>query len=153
MIIVGGTPSANKILVQFGRGLMHYKCRQKACAAPFSAGFGSSSQCMQRIVDCYPYWVYSQINKPLLYSILGYCGTLWYDNSFVFPGRSHPYLPKPISLNCFCIASKGEKFCWFEPVLNFLPWPLEYWDLRHALSYHTNTEEILQTVGQITAFL
>lgn len=29
-------------------------------------------------------WIYSQINKPLLYSIPGYCGTLWYNYNYFF---------------------------------------------------------------------
>lgn len=48
----------------------------------------------------------------------------------------------------FALPLKGRNFVVLNQdiklVLNFLPWPLEYWYHRHALSYHTNTEEILQ---------
>lgn len=45
-----GTP----LRAHFGRGLMYYKCRQKACMTLYPAGFGCSFQHTQRTVDCYP---------------------------------------------------------------------------------------------------
>ena len=37
-----------------GRGLMYYKCRQKACLGLLDAGLGSSSKYTQKIVDHHP---------------------------------------------------------------------------------------------------
>lgn len=39
----------------FRCGFMYYKCRLKECIASLSDGFGSNSQCQQRIVKQNPY--------------------------------------------------------------------------------------------------
>lgn len=76
-------PIAFKIPAHFGHCFMYYKFRWKACMALVAAGFSSSFQCTQRTVSLPLLWVYPQINKPLLHSIMGYYGTLWCNNKLV----------------------------------------------------------------------
>ena len=75
-------PIAFKILAHFGHGHMYYNCRCQGCVDLLAAGFSSSYQNTQRTVGCYSFCEFiPQVNKPLLYSILGYCGTLLYANT------------------------------------------------------------------------
>ena len=48
-------PNGGCYFIYFGHGLMYYKCRQKVRMGLLAAGFGSSSQGMQRTVDRYSF--------------------------------------------------------------------------------------------------
>lgn len=72
-------PIAFSTLACFGCSLGYCKCRWKTCATLLFCWI-----CSQFPVNTKDYesltllWSFPKVNKPLLYPILGYCGTLWY---------------------------------------------------------------------------
>lgn len=78
-------PIVFKILAHFWHGLMYYKSRHKSMHGPLGCWI-----CLQfplHTEDCESLlflWLYPLINKPLLYSILGYFGMPLYCKIFSF---------------------------------------------------------------------
>ena len=76
-------------------------------------------------------WVYAKINKPLLYSILSYCWTLWYAN------RQWPPCLISIMETAKCIQVWGYLSVWYIHVPS------------HSVQAHVSSEALCRSTRSL----